>query len=253
MSVPLPLPLPSKRDEAWRYSDLDALAEVWPSGVVSETIDVAAGSSRTVTFIADDSATVSVRDYRVTIGAGATMSFHILSTGSRYGRIALDVTLGQGAHFEMGGAQIGSGNETLEIVTSVRHAAPLATSRQVVRSILAGKATGSFLGKVTVERGAQKTDARQSVKTMILDRTATANLKPELEIFADDVKCAHGATVGELDRAQYFYMTSRGLPPAEAKRLLLQAFIADAFVYVADDVEREQIEAAALAALERLG
>ena len=91
--------------------------------------------------------------------------------------------------------------------------------------MLNGKATGSYLGKVEVARGAQQTDAEQSVKAMLLDRGATANCKPELEIFADDVKCAHGATVGELDAMQLFYAESRGLDPASARALLLEGFV----------------------------
>ena len=87
---------------------------------------------------------------------------------------------------------------------------------------------------------------------MLLDRGATANAKPELEIFADDVKCAHGATVGELDKQALFYMASRGLDPATAKKLMLQAFIADAFVSVGDDAVREAIESKALEVMEGL-
>src|SRR6185369_4310389 len=98
-------------------------------------------------------------------------------------------------------------------------------SRQVIRSVLGGKATGSYLGRVEVARGAQQTDAEQSVKAMLLDRGATANCKPELEIFADDVKCAHGASVGELDAMQLFYAESRGLDPASARALLLEGFV----------------------------
>ena len=121
-----------------------------------------------------------------------------------------------------------------------------------MRSVLGGRATGSYLGKVAVARHAQKTDASQSVKAMLLTRTATANAKPELEIFADDVKCAHGATVGELDAAALFYLASRGIAPAEAKVLLLQAFVASAFAGVEDEGERGALEVAAKAALERL-
>ena len=91
--------------------------------------------------------------------------------------------------------------------------------------MLNGKAVGSYLGKVEVARGAQQTDAEQSVKAMLLDRGATANAKPELEIYADDVKCAHGATVGELDPMQLFYAESRGLDPASARALLLEGFV----------------------------
>lgn len=241
--------LPTRRDEAWRYSDLDALAEVWPLGVVPETIVVPAGERLVRTLVADAAQPVSVRDIAITVADGARLDLAMLNLGGRYGRIALDVTLGDGAHFELGAAQVAGGKTTLEIVTRVRHAAPNATSRQVVRTVLASQATGTYLGQIVVDRGAQKTDAEQSVKAMLLDRTATANAKPELEIYADDVKCAHGATVGELDATQYFYLTSRGLPPSEAKRLLLQAFLADAFVTFAD---AETLEAAALEALERL-
>lgn len=244
--------LPTRRDEAWRYSDLDALAEVWPSGVVSETIVVPAGESLARTLVADAAQPVSVRDIAVTLADGARLDLHMLNLGGRYGRIALDVTLGDGAHFELGAAQVAGGKTTLEIVTRVRHAAPNATSRQTVRTVLASQATGTYLGQIVVDRGAQKTDAEQSVKAMLLDRTATANAKPELEIYADDVKCAHGATVGELDATQYFYLTSRGLPPSEAKRLLLQAFLADAYADMEDAEAREVLEAAALAALEQL-
>ena len=244
--------LPTRRDEAWRYSDLDALAEVWPSGVVSETIVVPAGESLARTIVADAAQPVSVRDIAVTLADGARLDLHMLNLGGRYGRIALDVTLGDGAHFELGAAQVAGGKTTLEIVTRVRHAAPNATSRQTVRTVLAQQATGTYLGQIVVDRGAQKTDAEQSVKAMLLDRTATANAKPELEIYADDVKCAHGATVGELDATQYFYLTSRGLPPSEAKRLLLQAFLADAYADMEDAEAREVLEAAALAALEQL-
>lgn len=246
--------LPTRRDEAWRYGDLEALAPVWPEVADKiEAITVPAGESFSRTIVQDAAAgTVAVQQIALTLEAGALAAIHILNTGGDYGRIAIDVTLKEGAHFELGGAILGSGTQTLEIVTNVTHAEPSATSNQLVRSVLAGRATGSYLGKVAVARDAQKTDAAQSVKAMLLDRTATANAKPELEIFADDVKCAHGATVGELDKQALFYLASRGLPPPEAKKLMLQAFIAGAFAEIEDDSERARIEAAAIDALERL-
>lgn len=251
MNARPPLARPTRRDESWRYSDFDALGEVWPTGVISESLLVPAGNmcARVMT---SDSQPVSVRDLSVTLAAGSRLDLRVLLDGQRYGRLAIDVTLHGGAHFELGAAILGTAAQTLEIVTTVRHAEPGATSNQVIRSVLGGKATGTCLGKVIVAPGAQKTDAAQSVKAMLLDRTATANLKPELEIFADDVKCAHGATVGELDATQYFYMTSRGLAPPQARALLLQAFIADAFVGMADADERERIEMQARTALEAM-
>ena len=248
------LPLPTRKDEAWRYADLDALARVWgdvPQG--PERIVVPAGETlgRQIVLPVAMSG-VSITDLEVVIEAGATFTLHLLATDADYGRMSVNVLLHEGAHFEMGGAILGAADQTLEIVTSVNHAHPNATSNQVVRSVLAGHATGSFLGKVAVARHAQKTDASQSVKAMLLDRTATANAKPELEIYADDVKCAHGATVGELDANALFYLMSRGIAPAEAKALLLRGFISGVFDDVVDDAAREQLDAAASAALERM-
>lgn len=245
------LPLPTRRDEAWRYADLEALESVWPDiAGQREEIAVADGESAARRIVLEKrDPNVDVRTLAIRIGKGGRFDLHCLAVAADYGRIAVEVELAEGAHFELGGAILGSGGQTLEIVTELRHKEPNATSNQVVRSVLGGKATGSFLGKVAVARHAQKTDAEQSVKSMLLDRTARANSKPELEIFADDVKCAHGATVGELDKRALFYMASRGIPPAEARRLMLQAFIADAFVSLEDEATREEIEGKALEAL----
>ena len=243
------LALPTQKDEAWRYSDMAALG-VLGALPTPEHIIVPAGGMLTRHLIqnaADDA--VAVHDYTISIGAGARCMFHVLNIGGTFGRVELNVTLHDGAHFELGAVQIGGEHQTLEIVTTVTHAEPNATSNQVVRSVLSGHATGSYLGKVAVARDAQKTDAAQSVKAMLLSRTATANAKPELEIFADDVKCAHGATVGELDKQALFYLESRGLPPSEAQALLLGAFIAEVFQ---DAEAREELQDAARAALGRL-
>ena len=245
--------LPTKRDEAWRYSDLDAVARVWPVSE-PERIVVPAGETRTLNLLQDAGADdVIIRDYRVEIGAGGTFDTHLFNSGGTLGRVTFDVTLARGAHFELKAALIGSETQTMELITTVTHAEPEATSQQTVRAIAAGRATTSYLGQIRVARDAQKTDAGQSFKAMLLDRTATANAKPELEIFADDVKCAHGATVGELDKAALFYMASRGLDPAAAQALLLRAFIAGLFDDMADEAERARFEAAALARLEALG
>jgi len=173
----------------------------------------------------------------------------VLNIGGAYGRIELNVILHEGADFHLGAAQIGGGTQNLEIVTTVTHAEPGATSRQVVRSVLGGTATGTYLGKVAVARDAQQTDSEQDVKAMLLDRSATANAKPELEIFADDVKCAHGCAIGELDAMALYYLQSRGLPPGEAKKLMLQAFVAGVFDGAEDE---EKLQALALAKLGEL-
>ena len=234
--------IPTRKEEAWRYSDIDAVAALWPVPAAT-IIDVAAGDVLTRHLIAD----AGIHDFAITVHAGAQMDFHVLNTAPCYARIAVDVTLHDGAHFELGAVQIGGGATNLEIITTVRHIEPNATSRQTVRSVLGGTATGTYLGKVAVARDAQKTDSVQSVKAMLLTRTATANAKPELEIYADDVKCAHGCAIGELDQQAMFYLASRGLPPLEAQTLLLQAFVAEVF-----NGADPALEAAALTALENL-
>ncbi len=237
--------LPTKRDEAWRYADLDAVARLWPLPA-PERILVPADESFARAIVQDSG---GVQQIDLVLEAGAEAALHILNCGGAYGRIELSVTLHKGADFTLGAVQIGGDTQTLEIITTVTHEEPEATSRQIVRSVLAGQATGTYLGKVAVARGAQQTDSEQSVKAMLLDRTATANAKPELEIFADDVKCAHGCAIGELDPMALFYLQSRGLTTAEAKRLLLQAFVAEVFEGA---LEQDKLQALALARLGEL-
>jgi Fe-S cluster assembly protein SufD len=217
-------PFPTHRQEEWRYADLEALRRVWEQFAEPVTIIVGAGEELGEVWLpaADD---VQLRRVRIALGEGATARIFALNTAPVYGRIELEVSLAEGADFELFGANIGTGLSTNEVVTNVRHVGEGGRSRQTIRSVLNGKAVGSYLGKVEVARGAQQTDAEQSVKAMLLDRGATANCKPELEIYADDVKCAHGATVGELDAMQLFYAESRGLDPAGARALLLEGFV----------------------------
>ena len=217
-------PFPTHRQEEWRYADLDALQPVWDQFAEPATLTVGADESLEEVWLpaADD---VQLRRVQLALGKGAKARIFVLNAAPVYGRIELEVSLEEGAEFELSGANIGTGLSTNEIVTNVKHLGVGGRSRQTIRSVLNGKATGSYLGKVEVARGAQQTDAEQSVKAMLLDRGATANCKPELEIFADDVKCAHGATVGELDAMQLFYAESRGLDPASARALLLEGFV----------------------------
>ena len=217
-------PFPTRRQEEWRYADLDALQPVWEQFAEPVTLTVSAGEELEEIWlpIPDD---VQLRRVRMALGAGAKARIFALNTAPVYGRIELEVSLEEGAEFELFGANIGTGLSTNEIVTNVKHIGEGGRSRQTIRSVLNGKAVGSYLGKIEVARGAQQTDAEQSVKAMLLDRGATANCKPELEIFADDVKCAHGASVGELDPVQLFYAESRGMDPATARSLLLEGFV----------------------------
>ena len=238
------LALPTRKSEDFRYSDIDALAQVWP--VPSEDICLRDGEEGSLVVVELGAGPVA-RRISVTLGAGARFDLRILHGSATFGRIEVSCLLADKADFTLGAAQLGSGTATVEIVSTVTHQGQNATSRQIVRSVLVGHATGTCLGKVAVAKGAVGTDAEQSVRAMLLDRTATANAKPELEIYADDVKCAHGCAVGERDAMGLFYLQSRGLTPPQAKALMLQAFLAEAF---AGAEEEERLQALAL---ERLG
>lgn len=248
-TLPTP-PLPTRRDEAWRYADMGALARLGVAALDQwQAIDVAAGESLTRCMVVGSDAPEVLR-MRVRLGEGARAAFFVTNRGGDYTRVELEVHLARGAHFEFGGVTIGGGDATREFVTQVVHAEPEATSNQTIRAVHWDTGTGNFLGEIKVARHAQKTDATQDFKGLLLEAGASANAVPQLEIFADDVKCAHGATVGELDEAARFYMMARGVDPATAQRLLVQAFIGDAFVSLEDEAERETLLDAALGALE---
>ena len=217
-------PFPSHKQEEWRYADLDALKPVWEQFAEPLTVTVGAGEELEEVWL-PVAGEVQLRRVQLALGSGAKARIFALNNAPVYGRIELEVSLEEGAEFELFGANIGAGLSTNEIVATVKHLGAGGRSRQVIRSVLGGKGVGSYLGKVEVARGAQQTDAEQSVKAMLLDRGATANCKPELEMFADDVKCAHGATVGELDPMQLFYAESRGMDPATARAVLLEGFV----------------------------
>lgn len=244
-------PFPTRKQEEWRYADLDALQPVWEQFADPRTLMIASGEGVEEVWLPTDD-DVQVKRLSIALGAGAKARIFALNTASVYGRIELEVTLETDADFALFAANIGNGQSTNEIVTNVKHVGERGRSRQVVRSVLGGKAVGSYLGKVEVARGAQQTDGEQSVKAMLLDRGATANCKPELEIFADDVKCAHGATVGELDPEQMFYAQSRGLDPASARALLLEGFVMGLWDSVADEAQRDAICTASRDALRRI-
>jgi Fe-S cluster assembly protein SufD len=248
------LVLPTTHDEEWRYADGAWLAKADPVALAKwHEHSVAPGEVERGVAVFEpgtggkDGSTVD--RLRVQVGAGARYEHFVINAGGPYARCELDVVLEQGAHFELGGVILGGGDNRAEIVTRVVHA-PEATSAQVVRAVQWGRSTGNFLGKIEIPRHAQQVDAAQNFKAILLEAGASANAKPELEIFADDVKAAHGAAIGALDEAAAFYMASRGIAPDVARKLLVRAFIADAFVAVASDELREDLLEQALHYLE---
>ena len=228
--------------EDWRYADQAALATLWPLPA-PERVVVAPGEHFTRALVHEGEGVVQLE---LELGEGATADLRVLSLGAGYGRVEVSATLAARADFTLGAVQLCGGTAAREVVVSVTHAGRDAASHQVVRSIAAGRASASVLGRIVVQPGADGTDAEQAIRALLLNRGATANARPELEIHADDVKCAHGCAVGELDEGALFYLAARGLDPAVARALMVQAFIAEAFV--GSGLE-DQLMAAALAAL----
>ena len=150
---------------------------------------------------------------------------------------------GKGAKIALGGLSLLDGARHADTTLLVDHAAPHGRSREFYKHIVADEATGVYQGKVVVRPGAQKTDGAMKSQAILLSPHAVMNNKPELEIFADDVVCGHGATVGALDPEQMFYLQARGLPKAEAEAMLLEAFGADAIARVEDEDLAELLRA----------
>jgi len=189
--------------------------------------------------ILGDTGFVSLTD-EAEIGEGASLTITTLAAGGRDTRLDGALTLsGEGAYAEAGGALLAHGRQRHDANLILRHAAPNGVSRQIWRSVADDQAACSVAARVEVARHAQKTDGEQSLKGLLLARTATINAKPELEIFADDVKCAHGATVGALDKNALFYLESRGISPEEAEALLTRVFVADALDRIGEAAVRD--------------
>ena len=170
-----------------------------------------------------------LNDVTVTIGAAltrqnGTCNFH-----------------GESAEVKISGAYLLKGKQHADTCLVINHAVPNCTSRELFKCVMDDNARGIFQGKVIVAKHAQKTDGKQSSHALLLSESAEFDAKPELEIYADDVVCGHGATAGDLNHDHLFYLKSRGIPEAEAKSLLIAAFVGEAFDMVANDEVREAL------------
>ncbi len=148
---------------------------------------------------------------------------------------------GEHSTLTVGGAALLSGRQHADSTLVVEHVAPHCASREMFKTVLDGESTGVFQGKIVVESQAQKTDGRMMSQAVLLADGASMNNKPELEIFADDVQCAHGATCGALDDDLLFYLRARGLPKPDAEALMLQAFVGEALDLVENEAAREAL------------
>jgi Fe-S cluster assembly protein SufD len=179
------------------------------------------------------------------MGARAQVSDFAFVTGGRVVRNQLFVRCGgAGTALRLGGASLLKGRQHGDTTLLVDHVAGGCEAREIYKSVLDGASRGVFQGKIIVRPQAQKTDARMMARALLLSDEAEADNKPELEIFADDVQCGHGATSGALDPNLKFYLMSRGIPEKEAEALLIQSFVGEAV----DTVRHEAVRNALMAA-----
>jgi Fe-S cluster assembly protein SufD len=209
-------------------------------------IHVAEGAHLTHIRLQDEAVTAfHVSTSYVDVETKGTYDSFTLNLGASLSRTEVRAQLsGAGAIAHLNAVQILAGSQHSDFTTVVSHTAPGCTSRQTVKNVLAGRSRGVFQGKIEVARAAQKTDGYQMNQALLLSPYAEVDSKPELEIFADDVKCSHGATVGELDAEQMFYLRSRGIPDAEASSILVHAFLTEALDSVANETIRASLDAA---------
>jgi len=184
-----------------------------------------------------------VANIQAHVEAKGVFASHAFATGAKIQRHDIGIGLkGEGADCTMNGVYLADGERLMDTHTSLDHAMPHCTSHEIYKGILAGKAKAVFNGRIIVRLDAQKTDAKQTNRALLLSDDATINSNPQLEIFADDVKCTHGAAVGQLDEEAMFYLQARGLTRSEARDMLLHAFAGEVMEGLKIPALREQIE-----------
>ena len=185
------------------------------------------------------------------LGRDAQYTFHSIALGARLSRNNLRMRLARpGIECVLNGLYMLRGQQLADHHMIVEHAAPHCDSHEYFNGILDDQSRGVFHGRILVQPGAQKTDAKQTNKNLLLSDDATANTKPQLEIYADDVKCTHGATIGEMDDDAIFYLRTRGLDPSTARRMLLHGFAGEIVERIRHDAVREELNALVLGRLE---
>ena len=168
-----------------------------------------------------------VATLQATLGRAANFSSHSISLGAALARNDAGATLSEGTEATLNGLYIVTGAQHVDNHTVLDHAKPHGASHELYKGILDGKSSAVFNGRIIVRQDAQKTDSKQTNKNLVLSDEAVIDTKPELQIHADDVRCTHGATIGQLDAESMFYLRSRGIPKREARSLLIYAFAQD--------------------------
>lgn len=228
--------------EAKAYQVNDAVI-VW----VGDNADVAH-----IRLMDDAPDAVNITSQFITVGANTKLNLFSMTSGAAVSRLQGFITLaGEGSELSVNGVNLLKKTEHGDTTLVVDHAVPNCVSRETFRAVIDDRAHSVFQGRIIVRPDAQKTDGKMMTRALLLSDEAEADNKPELEIFADDVSCGHGATAGALDDSLLFYLKARGLPEKQAQALLIQAFVGEAIEQIADDGLREHVIGMAERWLER--
>ncbi|KFB09907.1 Fe-S cluster assembly protein SufD [Nitratireductor basaltis] len=208
-------------------------------------LDVADGAEITWIIVQEQPENVSnLGQLNLTIGSNAKATVFIMNAGGKLVRQELRIAAkGEGSDFRLRGVNLLSGETHTDVTMVLDHIAPGTESTETIRNVVTGKAEGVFQGQIRVDREAQKTDAKMACNTLLLSDEGSFSAKPELEIFADDVACGHGATVAEIDENHLFYLMARGIDEKTARGLLVKAFLAEVIEELDDEALIEALEA----------
>ena len=191
-----------------------------------------------------DASAVDLGRLETRVAASGQFRLVIVNGGGKLVRQEVDVEIaGEGADFKLRAINMIADDQHVDITMTVNHAVPETTSTELVRNVVTGRGQGVFQGQIKVASVAQKTDARMACNTLLLSDDAGFSAKPELEIFADDVACGHGATVAEIDADHLFYLMARGIPEKAARALLIKAFVAELVEEIDNETIVEALEA----------
>ncbi len=217
--------------------------------------EVSVGENATVDLITDQreiDTAYHVTVHQMQLQRNATLRSRVVTLGGKLVRNDIIAVLGgEGAHVALDGVYLVDGDRLVDTHTTIDHATPHCTSHELYKGILDGKARAVFNGRIIVREDAQKTDAKQTNRALLLSDEALINSNPQLEIFADDVKCTHGAAIGQLDEEAMFYLRARGLTERDARYMLIHAYAGEVLAGIAVDPLRQQLERELFVQLDR--
>jgi Fe-S cluster assembly protein SufD len=222
---------------------------------VTSVSDISLADGADVTWIIlqqQGAADTHLGQIRVTLGAETKLRLFVVNAGGKLVRQEIHVAVvGEGADLTLRGINLLGGETHTDVTFTLGHDVPNTTSTEIIRNVVFDRARGVFQGQIRVAPDAQKTDAKMSCNTLLLSDDAEFSSKPELEIFADDVQCGHGATVIDIDHTQLFYLKARGIPENKARAMLVNAFVAEIVEELEDEPLVEALEGVIAAWLEK--